>query len=437
MNALLVCDGASDPALREALAEAGASTVEVAAPDAAVARLMDHAAPELIVIDVADARRTCRRVALATRHAACSTAHVIVALADEGSLADVLDTGVDDCLARPVRPAELVARARRAQRTRGDAARRLRRERRLLDEIRSLQRQKHDLECIACVDTLTGIANRRHVLARLHAEWKRAARDGTGVAAVMVDLDAFHAFNERYGHIGGDHCLRSVTEVMATSLRRPSDVLGRYGGEEFIAVLGATDGAGARIVAERLRAAVEALAIPHDRSPCAQVVTVSVGFAACRPSSEQRPEALIAASDAALLAAKSAGRNRIAGDAPEALAPVPSPTGEPWRRFPTVVADPWFADRIPQFLAAKRAEIAAFRAACGGGSFDSVRALARRLRASALEHGFELVAQLAGAIERAARSQDRGAIEAALDELAQYVEHVQVRYRRPLERRPA
>lgn len=429
MDALLVCDGPPDPALCDALAEAGAGRVEVATPDAALARLAEHATPELIVIDVADPRRACRRILPAARHAA------IVALADEEALGDVLETGVDDCLARPVRPFELAVRARRAQRARCDTTRRLRRERRMLDEIRALQRQKHDLECIACVDTLTGIANRRHVLARLHAEWKRATRDGAALAAVMIDLDAFHTFNERYGHLGGDQCLRRVTEVMVGCLRRPSDVLGRYGGEEFIAVLGATDAAGAQIVADRLRAAVESLAIPHDQSPCGSVVTVSVGFAACRPSSETHPEALLAASDAALLAAKAAGRNRIAGDAPAVGAPVPAPSGEPWRRFAAVVADPWFADRIPQFLAAKSAEIDAFRAACSTGSFDSVRALARRLRASALEHSFDPIAQLAGAIERAARAQDRGAIASALDELAQYVAHVQVTYRRPLERK--
>lgn len=429
MDALLVCEGKPDPALCDALATAGVRRVEIATPDDALARLAVREAPELIVIDVADPRRACRRILPAARHAA------IVALAEEDALADVLDTGVDDCLARPVRPVELVVRARRAQRARCDTARRVRRERRMLDEIRALQRQKHDLECIACVDTLTGIANRRHVLARLHAEWKRATRDGTALAAVMIDLDAFHAFNERYGHLGGDHCLRRVTEVMVGCLRRPSDVLGRYGGEEFIAVLGATDAAGARIVADRLRAAVEDLAIPHDRSPCGQVVTVSVGFAACRPSSEMHAEALLAASDAALLMAKAGGRNRIAGDAPTPAAPMPAPSGEPWRRFRTIVADPWFADRIPQFLAAKAAEIAAFRAACAAGSFDSVRALARRLRASALEHNFEPIAQLAGAIERAARAQDPGAIVAVLDELAQYVAHVQVTYRRPLERK--
>src|SRR5262249_9764099 len=155
----------------------------------------------------------------------------------------------------------------------------------------------------------TGLANRRHTLALLQAEWKRSARDGTPLSLVMVDLDCFHAFNESYGHLGGDSCLRSVTEAMVVCLRRPADFLGRYGGEEFIAVLAATDAVGARLVAERMRSNVEALAIPHTSSSCALVVTISVGYASARPTGSDRLEDLVAAADAALLAAKSAGRN--------------------------------------------------------------------------------------------------------------------------------
>ena len=174
-----------------------------------------------------------------------------------------------------------------------------------------LQQEKHELERIVCVDSLTGLANRRHALSLLDAEWKRSVRDGTPLSLVIIDLDHFHAFNETYGHPGGDTCLRRVTAEMVNCLRRPSDFLGRYGGEEFIAVLANTDAMGARIVAERLRIAVEELAIPHSGSSCAnKVVTISVGFATILPKSEKGVDSADQESRHALLSAKSTGRNQ-------------------------------------------------------------------------------------------------------------------------------
>lgn len=358
----------------------------------------------------------------------------MIAILPEAQLTVAFDAGVDDCIVRPVRRAELVARVRAAIRLRIERARRTKRDRRLTQEVRALQREKHDLERIVCVDSLTGVANRRHALGLLEAEWKRSAREATPLSLIIIDLDCFHAFNETYGHPGGDACLRRVTAEMVMCLRRPSDFLGRYGGEEFIAVLANTDAAGARIVAERLRAAVEALQIAHEASTCSQVVTISVGFATALPRPDATHDALIAAADRALLAAKQNGRNRIHGDAP-AAAPRPRPASQPFRRFPPVIADPWFADRIPQFLSAARSELALARDACDTGGFDRIRTTARKLKGNAVDHGIDTIAQLASRLERAARSDDPVSVKRVVDELEQYVEHVQVTYRRPLERK--
>ncbi len=358
----------------------------------------------------------------------------VLVIVPEASMQAAFDAGVDDCVARPIRRIELVARTRAAIRVRIERKRRRKRDHRLSQEVRALQREKHDLERIVCVDSLTGIANRRHAMALLEAEWKRSAREGTPISLIIVDLDHFHAFNEAYGHPGGDACLRRVTAEMVMCLRRPSDFLGRYGGEEFIAVLANTDAAGASIVAERLRAAVEALAIPHEPSTCAKVATISVGFATALPKPDATHDALVAASDRALLAAKAAGRNRVSGDAPTTAAQR-RPSSQPFRRFPPVIADPWFANRIPQFLAATRGELVAARDACEAGGFDRIRATARRLKGNALHHGIETIAQLASHMLRAARHDDRAVIMRVVDELEQYVEHVQVTYRRPLERK--
>lgn len=358
----------------------------------------------------------------------------LIVIVPEARMQTAFDAGVDDCIARPVRRVELVARARAAIRLRIERERRIKRDRRLSQEVRTLQREKHDLERIACVDSLTGVANRRHALSLLDAEWKRSARDGTPISLVMIDLDCFHAFNETYGHPGGDACLRRVAAEMVMCLRRPSDFLGRYGGEEFIVVLANTDAAGARIVAERLRAAVQSLQIPHQASTCSEFVSISVGFATAQAEPETTHDALVASADSALLTAKAVGRNRVHGEAPEVQAR-PRMSSQPWRRFPPVVADPWFANRIPQFLAATRSELVAARDACDAGGYDRIRATARKLKGNAQDHGIETIAQLANLLERAARTDDPASIKRVVDELEQYVEHVQVTYRRPAERK--
>jgi len=357
----------------------------------------------------------------------------LIAIVPESKMQIAFDAGIDDCVARPVRRAELVARVRAAIRLRIERVRRNKRDRRLCREVRALQQEKHDLERIVCVDSLTGVANRRHALALLDAEWKRSAREATPLSIVMIDLDSFHAFNREYGHPGGDACLRRVAAEIAMCLRRPSDFLGRYGGEEFIAVLANTDAAGAQIVGERLRAAVESLHIPHRASPTSDFVTISVGFASTKPKPELGAETLVKAADGALLRAKANGRNRVRGEAP-LNKPIVRLT-KPFRRFPIVVADPWYASRIPKFLAATRSEVHATRDACEAGAFDRIRAAARRLRNTAGDHGIETIAQLANDLEHAARADDRDSIYHLLDELEQYVEHVQITYRRPLERK--
>jgi diguanylate cyclase (GGDEF)-like protein len=279
------------------------------------------------------------------------------------------------------------------------------------------------------VDSLTGIANRRHALSLLHAEWKRALRDGLPLAIVMIDLDEFHAYNAHYGHPGGDACLRRAAGAMVACLRRPSDLLGRYGGEEFVAILANTDASGARVVAERMRAAVERLRIPHEGATCSPVVTVSAGFAAMRPTSECTATAIIVAADEALRCAKELGRNRVIGDAPPVV--LAAPCDDPWwARCPPITVDPSLADRIPPFLENVRDGVRAIDEARRARDFERVRIIARKLKASGRELGFDEIRRLACELERAGRTPDREAIRRAADELHQYAAHVQVVYRR-------
>jgi diguanylate cyclase (GGDEF)-like protein len=171
------------------------------------------------------------------------------------------------------------------------------------------------LERLATTDGLTGIANHRVFQEELRREWARAERTGAPLALLMLDIDAFKPFNDTLGHQAGDECLRRVAKAVSSCAQRPGDIAARYGGEEFVLLLPGIGETSAALVAERVRAAVGALAITHPASPVAATVTVSVGFAVARPTAGANAASLIGAADAALYDAKRAGRNRVAGGA--------------------------------------------------------------------------------------------------------------------------
>jgi diguanylate cyclase (GGDEF)-like protein len=171
-----------------------------------------------------------------------------------------------------------------------------------------LARAIETLHRISTTDPVTGVANRRNFDDALVLEWRRAARSGTPLSLIMIDIDAFKAYNDVYGHQAGDDCLRRVAESLQSHLHRAGDIVTRYGGEEF-AVLMAGDRAGD--LAELLRASVETMRIEHRASPASDVVTISVGVATMVPDRDRDPAALLKAADEALYAAKAAGRNRV------------------------------------------------------------------------------------------------------------------------------
>jgi diguanylate cyclase (GGDEF)-like protein len=167
------------------------------------------------------------------------------------------------------------------------------------------------LQRLSRVDALTGLFNRRHMDEALAQLCRRAAHDEGALAIVMIDVDHFKAYNDHYGHPAGDQCLSKVAKALADSLRQSTDVIGRYGGEEFIAVLPQADEEAARRAAQRLVHAVAALGLPHVASASADHVTVSIGVAHGRVSEQASPMALIEQADAALYRAKAQGRNQV------------------------------------------------------------------------------------------------------------------------------
>ena len=167
------------------------------------------------------------------------------------------------------------------------------------------------LEELAHLDGLTGIFNRRHFDTTLRREWGRALRDGRPLSLLMLDVDLFKQFNDDHGHLAGDDCLRAVGRCLSEGLRRPADVVTRYGGEEFAILLPNTDGAGSLQVAEMLRTSIDTLQIPHSPSP-GDFLSASIGVSTCIPERESNPLLLVRLADEALYRAKAAGRSRIA-----------------------------------------------------------------------------------------------------------------------------
>jgi diguanylate cyclase (GGDEF)-like protein/PAS domain S-box-containing protein len=169
------------------------------------------------------------------------------------------------------------------------------------------------LETLAIEDGLTGIANRRRFDERLQEEWARALRDGNPLSLLMIDIDRFKAFNDKYGHPAGDVCLRSVAKVLAAEVRRITDLAARYGGEEFAMLLPNTDAVGCALIGERIRGALREAGIPHALSPPSRLVTASLGGAVAWPAAERSagPASLVETADRALYAAKNAGRDRL------------------------------------------------------------------------------------------------------------------------------
>jgi diguanylate cyclase (GGDEF)-like protein len=174
-----------------------------------------------------------------------------------------------------------------------------------------LKQQRDLLGRLSSIDGLTGIPNRRAFDDRLDTEWRRAIRVQNQLTLAMIDIDHFKPFNDNYGHVEGDACLRRVAETLDAGANRGEDFMARYGGEEFVLLSGSAEQAGMASLVEKLRAAIEALRIPHCASSVAPWVTVSIGAALCRPTPEMQPTDLVELADAELFTAKRLGRNRV------------------------------------------------------------------------------------------------------------------------------
>ncbi len=181
----------------------------------------------------------------------------------------------------------------------------------IAEKTEALREANAHLSELSFSDALTGLANRRRLDEVLDREWRRMDRMRLPLAVVLLDIDAFKAYNDTLGHASGDRCLAAVAEVVRQQTGRAADFAARYGGEEFLVLLPGVGLEGALTYAEHLRAAVEERGLPHPSSPIGPVVTLSLGVAAAVPDGERTPMQLFADADAALYRAKEQGRNRV------------------------------------------------------------------------------------------------------------------------------
>lgn len=235
---------------------------------------------------------------------------VIAPQADGAGRESAFAAGASDYLSHLPARSELLARLRyhsaaHLARQERDAALR-----RLHEAEQSLARAQAEIDELAGLDVLTGVATRNRFEHLAQTEWQRGRRNGQPLSVLICDIDHFNEFNQRLGHSAGDLCLKKIAGLLTGQLKRPSDLAARFGGEEFAIMLPDTSLDGAVRVAEACRTSLERLALSHP-SPERRVITMSIGVASSVPDEDDGLGNLLGRADEALQAAKARGRNRV------------------------------------------------------------------------------------------------------------------------------
>lgn len=236
---------------------------------------------------------------------------MVTAKSEESVLKLAFNAGANDYITKPFKKVELFARVRSALRLKYETDWRKIIDQELLKVQKKLEDANKKLMESATMDGLTGIANRRKFDEFLHQQWRDALRNKISISVIMIDIDHFKAFNDTYGHLAGDQCLKTVAAQLKISLKRPTDLVARYGGEEFVIVIKDTKPNEVYKFADSLRLKIEKLGIENKNSKVSSRLTVSMGVATVIPCKGWFPKKLVAYADKLLYQSKKNGRNQV------------------------------------------------------------------------------------------------------------------------------
>jgi diguanylate cyclase (GGDEF)-like protein len=283
--------------IRPLTAETGAAAIALYRKERPDIILLDAQLPDIDGFDIA------REIRAMEQKDDWTAIIFLTSMAKDEDLARGIEVGGDDYLMKPVSEVVLQAKIRAMRRL-------VEMQRALVDVSYQLNAANKELQRLSTTDGLTGIANRRMFDELSIREWRRCERKQKPLSLVLVDVDYFKLFNDKYGHQVGDACLREIAAQVAKAAPRATDLAARYGGEEFVLVLGETDVDGAKWVANRLRQQVAELNITHTATS-SRHVTISCGVASVMPEGELTLDVLLKSADRALYQAKAAGRDRV------------------------------------------------------------------------------------------------------------------------------
>ncbi|MEH6472586.1 MAG: diguanylate cyclase [Halopseudomonas sp.] len=261
----------------------------------AIKRVHSDTPPDLILLDIVmpemDGLQVCRKL-----KGDAATSHIpVIFVTAKGDIADEtegLAVGAVDYISKPISPAIVLARVKTHLK---------------------LKAQTDLLTRLSIQDQLTQLPNRRHFDKCLDDEWRRHMRTSCAFSIVMMDVDHFKQYNDNYGHYAGDECLQQVASALNSVVQRAAEVVARFGGEEFVALLPMTDNAAAMEMGNRFRQQVEALGLKHEHSSTGDCVTISIGVATCIPKEHTDPRLLLETADRMLYDAKKKARNCVVG----------------------------------------------------------------------------------------------------------------------------
>lgn len=304
MKILLVDDTKTDQLIMKAYLEDLNHEVVLGSNGAEAVEIYNSNRPDLILMDVIMPVMDGLQAAMAIRKDSSDWIPIIFlsARVNPEDITEGINAGGDDYLTKPVDRQILVAKLKAMERI-------ARMRQKLLKVSSELERANDELKLLVNMDGLTGLANRRSLDRTIKMDMARSTRYQQPLTIMLADIDHFKAYNDNYGHLQGDDCLKKVAQALSRVCKRGTDLVARYGGEEFAVLLPDTKAENAMLVAESLRAAVEGLHVEHEHSSASDYVTVSIGVFTKMVEKTDTPEGLLKKADEGLYQSKESGRN--------------------------------------------------------------------------------------------------------------------------------